>query len=54
MQRSVYAGWTGMASSRKSTSILERGGRRPQDEIGIIEIDETFGQLLGLVDGQKV
>ncbi|KAF6227434.1 hypothetical protein HO133_008878 [Letharia lupina] len=53
-QRSVYVGWTGMASTAKSTSITDRTGRRPIDEIGVVEIDAMFGRMLGLMDGQKV
>ena len=53
-QRSVYVGWTGMASTAKSTSITEKTGRRSKEEIGVVEIDATFGLVLGLIDGQKV
>ncbi len=53
-QRSVYVGWTGMASTAKSTTIADRSGRRPREEIGVVEVDATFGRMLGLVDGQKV
>lgn len=53
-QRSVYVGWTGMASTVKTTSIVDRTGRRPKEETGLVEIDSTFGRMLGLLDGQKV
>lgn len=53
-QRSVYVGWTGMASTAKSTSMGDRSGRRPKEDSGVVEIDATFGRMLGLVDGQKV
>lgn len=53
-QRSVYVGWTGMASNTKASSITDRTGRRPKEEVGIVEIDATFGRVLGLIDGQKV
>lgn len=53
-QRSVYVGWTGMASTAKSTSMSDGTGRRAKEEIGVVEIDATFGRMLGLVDGQKV
>ena len=53
-RRSVYAGWTGMASAAKVASIGERTGRRPKEEIGVVEIDATFGRVLGLTDGQRV
>ena len=53
-QRSVYVGWTGMASTAKSTPVTDRSGRRPKEEVGVLEIDAVFGRVLGLVDGQKV
>lgn len=43
-----------MASASKATSALERGGRRNKDDVGYVEIDATFGRMLGLMDGQKV
>lgn len=43
-----------MASAVKTTSIVDRTGRRPKEEIGLVEIDATFGRMLGLMDGQKV
>ncbi len=43
-----------MASTAKSTTIADRSGRRPREEIGVVEVDATFGRMLGLVDGQKV
>lgn len=53
-QRSVYTGWTGMASMTKSVPIAERTGRKAKEEVGMVEIDATFGRMLGLADGQKV
>lgn len=53
-QRSVYVGWTGMASTSKPASIAERAGRRAKDDSGVVEIDAMFGNMLGLADGQKV
>ena len=55
-QRSVYVGWTGMASTAKSTSIIDRNGngKRSKEEPGVVEIDAIFGRMLGLTDGQKV
>ena len=32
----------------------DRSGRRPKEDSGVVEIDATFGRMLGLVDGQKV
>ena len=43
-----------MASTAKANSITERTGRRPKEEVGVVEIDATFGRVLGLIDGQKV
>ena len=43
-----------MASSAKATSITDKTGRRPKEEVGVVEIDATFGRVLGLIDGQKV
>ena len=43
-----------MASTAKSTSVSDRAGRRPKEEVGVVEIDATFGHMLGLTDGQKV
>ena len=53
-QRSIYVGWTGMASTAKPTYLVERPGRRVKEEAGVVEIDATFGRTLGLADGQKV
>ena len=43
-----------MASNAKATSVTDRTGRRPKEEVGVVEIDATFGRMLGLIDGQKV
>jgi hypothetical protein len=43
-----------MASTGKSISIADRAGRRAREESGVVEIDATFGRMLGLADGQKV
>ena len=59
-QRSAYVGWTGMPSKRKIAPVVSRdgisgvrGASRDQD-IAVIELDATFGRVLGLADGQKV
>ena len=52
--RSAFAGWTGMASTAKAATAVERSGRRPREEMGVVEIDAVFGRMLGLVDGGKV
>lgn len=61
--KSVFLGWTGMQSQSKPTSIVGRegiaasargeggGGRR---EVDTVEVDATFGRLLGLAEGMKV
>lgn len=43
-----------MASTAKLNSVSDRTGRRPKEEVGVVELDSTFGRMLGLVDGQKV
>lgn len=43
-----------MASTPKSAPMTERTGRRAKEETGVVEIDDTFGRMLGLADGQKV
>ena len=43
-----------MASTAKSPATVERSGRRPREEMGVVEIDAIFGRMLGLVDGGKV
>jgi hypothetical protein len=43
-----------MASTAKSVPMIERTGRRAKEEVGVVEIDATFGRMLGLVDDQKV
>ena len=41
-----------MASTAKATTIQER--RRGREDVGVVEIDDTFGRMLGVTDGQKV
>ena len=43
-----------MASTAKPISMPEASGRRPKEVPGVVEIDDTFGRMLGLADGQKV
>ncbi|KAL8749899.1 MAG: hypothetical protein Q9184_006620, partial [Pyrenodesmia sp. 2 TL-2023] len=58
VQRSIYVGWTGMPSTRKSTSFAshrhEQGLARIDAEPAIVEVDATFGRMLGLTEGQRV
>jgi peroxin-1 len=44
-QQSVFLGWTGMRSQT---------GPRQEQEVAGVEVDATFGRLLGLKDGMKV
>ncbi|KAK5113921.1 hypothetical protein LTR85_010454 [Meristemomyces frigidus] len=60
--KSVYLGWTGMQSQAKLAPIVGRdgiaGGRggngRQEQEVSAVEMDATFGRLLGLSEGMKV
>ncbi|KAG7133700.1 Peroxisome biosynthesis protein PAS1 like [Verticillium longisporum] len=60
--QSIFVGWTGMPSKRKVTPVVGRDGingirgnpsSRDQD-IGLVEIDATLANTLGLTDGQKI
>ncbi|CAI7673341.1 unnamed protein product [Penicillium manginii] len=54
-QRSCFLGWTGMPSKRKLAPVVARdGGFSREQEISTVEIDTSFGRLLGLTEGQKV
>ena len=57
-QQSVYVGWTGMSSQRNSKSLMSRNGARGnsarETEAGTVEIDATFGRMIGFAEGQKV
>ncbi|KAE8380691.1 P-loop containing nucleoside triphosphate hydrolase protein [Aspergillus bertholletiae] len=58
-QRSCYLGWTGMPSKRKLAPVVGKDGinsgpsSREQD-ISTVELDTTFGRVLGLTEGQRV
>ncbi|KAE8329102.1 P-loop containing nucleoside triphosphate hydrolase protein [Aspergillus sergii] len=58
-QRSCYLGWTGMPSKRKLAPVVGKDGinsgssSREQD-ISTVEMDTTFGRVLGLTEGQRV
>lgn len=47
-QSSVFLGWTGMGSKTR------RSGVRGEQEVAGVEVDGTFGRLLGLREGMKV
>ncbi|KAL4783989.1 P-loop containing nucleoside triphosphate hydrolase protein [Aspergillus varians] len=57
--RSCYLGWTGMPSKRRIAPVVGRDGisnsssTREQDA-STVELDTTFGRVLGLSEGQKV
>ena len=61
ISKSVFLGWTGYQSQAKIAPIVGRdglasaraGGRQEQD-VPTVEIDSTFGRLLGLNEGMKV
>ncbi|KAJ5172588.1 hypothetical protein N7492_005181 [Penicillium capsulatum] len=57
-QRSCFLGWTGMPSKRRLAPVVGReginGGFSREQEISTVELDTTFGRLLGLTEGQKV
>lgn len=61
--KSVFLGWTGMQSQSKPTSIVGRDGiaasARGEGGVGkrdidTVEVDATFGRLIGLNEGMKV
>ncbi|CAM1506577.1 Fc.00g062180.m01.CDS01 [Cosmosporella sp. VM-42] len=59
-QRSVFVGWTGMPSKRRTASLVGRdglngmrGSSRDQ-EVALVELDATLAKTLGLSEGQKV
>ena len=60
--KSVYLGWTGMQAQPKLAPMIGRdgiaggrgGGGRQEQDVSVVEVDATFGRLLGLSDGMKV
>lgn len=52
---SVFAGWTGFESKRKTPGIIGRdGGRGSKEDIAVVEISSAYGRTLGLAQGQKI
>ncbi|KAI9925000.1 hypothetical protein ASPWEDRAFT_45127 [Aspergillus wentii DTO 134E9] len=57
--RSCYLGWSGMPSKRKLAPVVGKdgisssSGSREQD-MSTVEVDTTFGRVLGLAEGQRV
>ncbi|KAH0562261.1 hypothetical protein GP486_003046, partial [Trichoglossum hirsutum] len=62
VQTSVYVGWTGMSSRRRLAPIVGKEGISGirgsavgrEQEIPLVEIDASFGRMLGLQDAQKI
>ncbi|KAK3718927.1 Peroxisome biosynthesis protein pex1 [Vermiconidia calcicola] len=61
VSKSVFLGWTGMQSQSKLAPVVgkdgiagSRDGGRQEREVPTVEVDATFGRLLGLGDGMKV
>jgi peroxin-1 len=62
ISKSVFLGWTGMQSQSKQTAIVGRDGIAAsargegagKREVDTVEVDATFGRLLGLGEGLKV
>ncbi|KAL8916131.1 MAG: hypothetical protein Q9172_006437, partial [Xanthocarpia lactea] len=56
-QRSIYTGWSGMPTTRRAmphaANYVERNIAGREMEVASIEIDATFGRMLGLADGQR-
>ena len=60
--KSVFLGWTGMQSQSKQAPLVgrdgslaqARAGGRQEQEVATVEVDSTFGRLLGLNEGMKV
>ena len=57
-QQSVFVGWTGMASQRRAQHSTARAQTRnissKVQDTEVVEVDATFGRMLGLAEGQKV
>ncbi|KKK27065.1 peroxisome biosynthesis protein [Aspergillus rambellii] len=57
--RSCFLGWTGMPSKRRLAPVVSRDGitssssARDQD-VSTVELDTTFGRVLGLTEGQRI
>lgn len=61
--RSVFLGWTGLQSQPRLAPMVGRdglagsrgsGGGRQEQDVPVVEVDATFGRLLGLSEGMKV
>ena len=58
LQQSIYVGWSGMPSQKKPQSSIGKGGNRSgptrDQEAGVVELDATFGRMIGLSPGQRL
>ncbi|KAK4898937.1 Peroxisome biosynthesis protein pex1 [Elasticomyces elasticus] len=61
--KSLFLGWTGMQSQTRLTPVVSKdgisgssrnNGGRHEQELPVVEVDATFGRLLGLNEGMKV
>ncbi|KAK5681509.1 Peroxisome biosynthesis protein pex1 [Elasticomyces elasticus] len=61
--KSLFLGWTGMQSQTRLTPVVSKdgisgssrnNGGRHEQEVPVVEVDATFGRLLGLTEGTKV
>lgn len=50
--KSVFLGWTGMQSQTRGNPLGNAGRQDPDSPL--VEVDTTFGRLLGITDGTKV
>lgn len=64
----MWFGWTGMQSQGRLAGLVGRegirgakgdgggsgGGLREGQEVAVVEVDATFGRLVGLSEGMKV
>ncbi|OAA77832.1 ATPase, AAA-type, core [Akanthomyces lecanii RCEF 1005] len=56
-ERSVFVGWTGMPSKRRTATPISRDSGRTSSrdqDLQLVEIDATLAHTLGLSDGQRV
>ncbi len=60
--KSVFLGWTGLQSQAKLVPVVgrdgslatARAGGRQEQEVPTVEVDATFGRVLGLSEGMRV
>ncbi|KAI4131335.1 MAG: hypothetical protein LQ338_001290 [Usnochroma carphineum] len=58
VQRSIYVGWSGMPSVTRPAPLASRGREqgfvKASADKATVDIDATFGRMLGLTEGQQV